>query len=577
MDDSLTLADSVEKLATADARHGFSFVLDAKDLSQLRWISFPEIYALTTRYAGALQAAGLRRGDRLALILPDNEQFLLTFLAALRIGVIAVPITPMHGFEQMAGHLQQVTHLVGKSGAKVLVTTSKLKTAAESFGTQPKALGTLLAIEALAGFDATMRPEKITPDDVAFLQFTSGSTALPKGVIVTHRNLHNNIRFIGDRYGVTSSDVAVSWLPMFHDMGLIGNMLMMVCRQIPSVYLAPHMLLQRPLSWLKTIANHRGTWSVAPNFAYALCVKRGVAAECAGLDLSSWRTAGCGAEPIRPGDIRSFVETFEPFGFRPTAFAAMYGMAEATLAITLGMPGDGMKTVALDAARLAADNLALPAQSGQAVLELAGCGYPDEQQEVAVFAIEDEASQKPLADGQVGEVRVRGPTVTAGYWEDEAQTQKTFGAGWLRTGDMGFFRDGQLFVCGRHKEVIILSARNYYPQDIEHVASSVPGVRKGNVIAFGTGGVFAGGDHEMVVVATEVSDPKVFDATAVIRAIQTALGIAAEVVALNPGQLPKTSSGKLQRTKARALYESGQLRTSFYKMEALRDPAVRAG
>ena len=328
------------------------------------------------------------------------------------------------------------------------------------------------------------------------------------------------------------------------------------------------------MSWLQAFTRHKGTIAYAPNFAFALCVKRIREKELGGIDLSSWRVAGCGAEPIRPETLESFAEQFEKVGFDRRALLPSYGMAESSLAISFTELGEGMKTLAVDGETLWAENTArtVPEDDPRAV-RLVSCGRRFPEHDIAVFAPDDAASARPLPDGRVGELRIKGPSVMKGYWEDAERTAETFGGGWLRTGDLGFLHEGAVYICGRSKEVVILNGRNYYPQDIEWEASRVPGVRKGNVIAFGArdpSGVER--DRERVVVAFEVQDAQrgaepleLARASqpivqAVRKAVQEGMGLVLDdVVALGPGVLPKTSSGKLQRAKTRELYESGEL------------------
>jgi fatty-acyl-CoA synthase len=367
----------------------------------------------------------------------------------------------------------------------------------------------------------------------------------------------------------------VSWLPLYHDMGLIGFVLGPLFYRNTMTYLPPVSFLKRPVRWLEAISRLSASVSFGPNFAYALCVKRVRDADVEGLDLSSWRVAGCGAEPIRADDLDAFAEKFAPAGFDRRAMLPCYGMAEATLAISFDRLGKGVRTETVDADDLASELKARVADTGSGgVIEVVNCGETFEDHEVAVFASEDATSENPLPDRAVGELRVRGPSVTSGYFQEPELTKKAFAGDWLRTGDIGYLVDGDIFICGRLKELIIVNGRNYYPQDLEWEASRIDGVRKGNVIAFGTGNTF--GDRERVVVAVEtsLSDHGTREALKheVRKAIRRATGLAIdEVVDLDAGVLPKTSSGKLRRNETRRLYETGELfkRTSARRGDAL--------
>jgi acyl-CoA synthetase (AMP-forming)/AMP-acid ligase II len=355
-------------------------------------------------------------------------------------------------------------------------------------------------------------------------------------------------------------------------MGLIGFVVTPVVSRTPVVFLPPLLFLKRPVTWFQAITRHKGTVSFAPNFAYALCNKRIRERELEKIDLSSWRVAGCGAEPIRPETLESFAETFAKVGFDEKALLPCYGMAESSLAISFTELGEGMKTLAVDGETLWAESFAkkVPPEHPRAV-RLVSCGGPFPKHDLAIFAADDEKSAAPLEAGRVGEIRMKGPSVMQGYWEDPERTREAFADGWLRSGDLGFEHDDRLYICGRSKEVIIVNGRNYYPQDIEWEASHVSGVRKGNVIAFGAKDNVER-DRERVVVAFECQDvAKDADAKilakekhalsqAVRKAVQDGMALTLDdVVPLAPGVLPKTSSGKLQRAKTRQLYESGAL------------------
>jgi fatty-acyl-CoA synthase len=328
------------------------------------------------------------------------------------------------------------------------------------------------------------------------------------------------------------------------------------------------LFLKRPGTWLQTISRHHGTISYGPNFAYALACKRIRERELEGVDLSSWRVAGCGAEPIRPETLEAFAAAFAKVGFKKEALLPSYGMAESSLAICFTELSEGMKTLSVDGEALWAEGAVKLVDDDEAI-RLVSCGKAFPGHEVKVFAQDDAASATPLGEDRVGELRIRGASVMRGYWEDEERTREAFAGPYLRTGDLGFLHDEHVFICGRSKEVIIVNGRNYYPQDMEWEAGKVQGVRKGNVIAFGSRDPSGQEmDRERVVVTFEVQEPHELDdatrtsalAHAVRKAIQEGMALSVDdVVPLLPGVLPKTSSGKLQRARARELYESGEL------------------
>jgi fatty-acyl-CoA synthase len=574
-----TLGAAIEDAAKADPTLGFRFVSDdgvpgfGGPSSSEASFSFTALERASARYGGALQALGLRKGDRVALICPANEDFVLCFFGAIRAGIIPVPIYPPVGLGQLQGYLDNTRHIVAKCGARALVTTAQIKRLLGTVQAASPSLEQVVAVEAIRESLETLRPEKITPDDVAFLQFTSGSTSRPKGVTLTHRNLMANVKCImEDGLKITPEDRGISWLPLYHDMGLIGFVIAPVVHRVPVVFLPPLLFLKRPVAWFQAFTRHKGTIAYAPNFAFALCVKRIRDRELENIDLSTWRVAGCGAEPIRPETLESFSEKFARVGFKPNALLPSYGMAESSLAISFSELGEGMKTISVDGDALWGEDTAkvVPEDDPRAV-RLVSCGRRFPEHDIGVFPPNDATGESPLPEGRVGELRIKGPSVMKGYWEDPLRTQESFAGGWLKTGDLGFLHEGRVYICGRSKEVIIVNGRNYYPQDIEWEASRAEGVRKGNVIAFGARDNVQR-DRERVVLAFECQDvPKNAEARdlarekqhivqAIRKLVQEGIGLTLDdVVPLAPGVLPKTSSGKLQRAKTRELYESGDL------------------
>lgn len=573
-----TLAQAIEDAAKCDPTRGFRFVPESGvpvagasyDTSEASF-SFTAIERASARYGGALQALGLRKGDRVALILPTNEDFILCFFGAIRAGIIPVPIYPPLGIGHLQGYLDNTRHIVAKSRARALITDAKIKRLLGTVQASCPELEQVVAVEAIRESLEPLKPVDVKLDDIAFLQFTSGSTSRPKGVVLTHGNLAANIHaFMLEGLKCNEEDVGVSWLPLYHDMGLIGFVLAPIVFKIPTVFLPPLLFLKRPASWLQAFSRHRGTIGYAPNFAYALCLKRIRDKELDGLDLSRWRVAGCGAEPIRPETLEAFARHFARAGFRKEALLPSYGMAESSLAIAFTELGEGMKTLSVDGPKLWDDGVAeLVAEDAEGAVRLVSCGKAFPKHAVQIFEADDASSERPLPEGRVGEIRLGGPSIMQGYWEDKERTKDAFAGTLLKTGDLGFLHEGRVYICGRSKEVIILNGRNYYPQDIEWEASKVSGVRKGNVIAFGAKdptGIET--DRERVIVAFEVQDVRevneprrALELVAGVRAaVQSGMGLTLDdVVTLGPGVLPKTSSGKLQRGRTRELYESGEL------------------
>ncbi len=571
-----TIAKALEDAATS-ARNGFRFI-DEASLAE-PFFSFAGIERATARFGGAMQALGLEKGDRVALVLPDNQDFVLAFLGAVRAGIVPVPIYPPAGLRKLDGYLENTLHIVMKSGAKLVLADHGIKRLLGTVQARATELKAVVAVESIRRSEEPLRPATLSLDDTAFLQYTSGSTSAPKGVVVTHGNVAHNVHAfmrlgIGIEDGV---DSGVSWLPLYHDMGLIGFVLGPLYHRNTVTFLPPFMFLKRPVRWLEALSRHRGTISFGPNFAYALCCKRIRDAELEGLDLSSWRVAGCGAEPIRAANLVAFTEKFAPYGFDRRALMPCYGMAEATLAISFRRVQSGLSVDTIDAGTLAEKGIAEPpprtAQASHTV-EVVSCGPSFEDHDLAIFALDDESSARPLGERVVGEIRLRGPSVTSGYFNEPELSQQAFAGGWLKTGDLGYLAGGEVHVCGRSKELIIVNGRNYYPQDLEWEAGSVASVRKGSVIAFGT--LKPLNDRERIVLCFETSVTGASERDGISAAVQRAVRIATglsvdEVVALDVGVLPKTSSGKLKRGECRVLYESGRLfsRSSARQGDAL--------
>jgi acyl-CoA synthetase (AMP-forming)/AMP-acid ligase II len=575
-----TIPQAIEDAAAADPARGYRFMPDsgvpgfpipgAPSALELREATFPyaAVEQVSARFGGALQALGLRKGDRLALIIPSNDDFVLCFLGAIRAGIIPVPIYPPMALGALQAYLDNTRHIVAKSGARALVTTSKIKRMLGTVQAACPALEQVIAIEGIRESTEPLKPTKIALQDVAFLQFTSGSTSRPKGVTLTHANLAANIACIMDEgLRLGPDDRGVSWLPLYHDMGLIGFVLAPLFMRTPIVFLPALLFLKRPVTWFQAITRFGGTVAYAPNFAYALCVKRIRPADLAGLDLSTWARAGCGAEPIRAETLEGFVDAFAPIGFRGNALLPSYGMAESSLAISFSELYEGMKSVTVHGPTLWDKGEAkLVAPDDQDGVRLVSCGHEFSRHQIRVFDPEDAVSEAPLPERRVGELRISGPSVMNGYWEDAERTREAFAGPFLKTGDLGFLHQGNVYICGRSKEVVIVNGRNYYPQDLEWEAGRVDGVRKGNVVAFGArdpSGVER--DRERVVLAFEVQEPeRLRHASSLLadvrKAVQEGLGLTLDdAVALPPGALPKTSSGKLQRAKTRELYETGEL------------------
>ena len=546
-----TLADALRRIPRREGR-GFTF-LGAGQAK--RFYSYGDLYEEALRRASHLTQLGLSKGDTIALVCPDGEQFVLSFLGAVLAGIVPVPIFPRATFKDQGGYLDVVEHITTAAQARVLLTQTSTLGLVEGIRERADVVEKVVTAEECFDGEANpFDPPPITPDDVCFLQFTSGSTAKPKGVIVRHRNLVANAQaFLGpsglDR---VDADVGVSWLPLYHDMGLIGFVLGTLICDIPVVLIPTASFARMPRLWLDVIHEHRGTITFAPNFAYQLAAKRLKDRDIERLDLSSLRVAGCGAEPIRAQTLRDFGTRLAEAGFAPDqAYLPSYGMAEATLAITFHPLGTPIQVDRVDSKALESGR-ALPSEEANAV-EFVGCGKPFPDHEVQVV----DADGIAVADRRVGEIRTRGPSVSDGYFRQPEATKETFVDGWLRTGDLGYWVDGHLFLCGRSKDLLIINGANHFPQDIEWVVGDLEGVRRGNVAAVGVEGESG---EQLVVIAEAGSRDADRLRKEIAETVVTRFGLTPRAVAVVPvGSLPKTSSGKTQRRKAKAMYESGAL------------------
>ncbi len=548
-----TLVEAMHDLRSGPGR-GFRFVgLDRQE----RFFAYEEMLAEAKRRAAFLQAMGLEKGDRAALVVGEPHEFVLTFLGCVVAGVVPTPIFPRASFKNAESYIDTLAHIMRTAGAKVaFCMEGNHDIVAEAASRIESGDGTLRLEKVEGAFEGdspTFAPVAIAADDLCFLQFTSGSTSKPKGVMVSHRNLVANARaFLGpaglDR---TDDDVGVTWLPLFHDMGLIGFVLGTLVCDIPVVILPTETFARSPGLWLQTISKQKGTITYAPNFAYQLVTRRVKDRQMAELDLSSLRIAGCGAEPIRARTLQAFADRFAPVGFDANAFLPSYGMAESTLAITFHPRGTAMRVERVDPVAMQRGEATL--SDGADALEIVGCGVGFPDHEVRVVA-EDGT---PLPERRVGHVVTRGPSVSRGYFENEEATAEGWIDGWLQTGDLGYFADGHLYINGRIKDLIIIRGANHYPQDIEWAVGDLDGVRRGNVCAFS---VMRDGTEELVVVAEAGSAdaPRLMEE--IPRVVRQGFGLVPhEVRITRVGTLPKTSSGKAQRRKTRAMFEGGEI------------------
>ncbi|MDW8319497.1 MAG: fatty acyl-AMP ligase, partial [Anaerolineae bacterium] len=578
-----TLLDVAQQRGQHQAHQlAYTFLLDGE--GEEATLTYGQLDRRARAIAARLQAMGVADGQRALLLYQPSLDYVAAFLGCLYAGAVAVPSYPPDPFRMERTFPRFHAIVTDSAAAAVLTTAMILDLAGELFDEHPD-LQPLqrLATDEIADDEAeAWQPPAVDGSTLAFLQYTSGSTAQPKGVMLTHDNLLANLAMIREGFGMVPEDVGMIWLPPYHDMGLIGGILQPLYAGFPVVLMSPLDFLQRPLRWLRAITRHRATVSGGPNFAYDLAARKVTDAQKATLDLSTWKVAFNGAEPVRRETLERFSQAFAGCGFRPEAFYPCYGLAEGTLIVSGGRRGQGARYARVKAAALGAGRAIPTAEDDPDGQPAVGCGTALGQEQILIV---DPETRQPLPDGQVGEVWVSGPNVAVGYWNRPQETAETFhatpapvtvanfsqklattaGARFLRTGDLGFILDGELFIAGRIKDLIIVDGQNHYPQDIElTVEKSHPALRPGCAAAFP---VTVDGE-ERLAVAVEVAknlrpardgqaagedalDPEALR-TAIRRAVTAGHDLRVHAIALlKAGSIPKTSSGKIQRHACR--------------------------
>lgn len=536
-------------------------------------LTYQELDQKARAIASCLQSLGTAGdtcsglGLRALLLYPPGLEFISAFLGCLYAGVVAVPAYP----PRPNMNLLRLQAIVTDAQATIVLTTKSLLANLESRLAENPELATIpwLTTDNIdSNLSSDWQEVRLEKDTLAFLQYTSGSTGTPKGVMITHGNLLSNQRLIKTGFGNSEKTIGVSWLPLFHDMGLIGKVLQPLYLGIPSILMSPVTFLQKPVYWLQAISRYKATCSGGPNFAYDLCVRKITPEQRSGLDLSSWEVAFNAAEPVLAETLERFASYFAPCGFRREAFYPCYGMAESTLFVSGGVKKALPVLYQVQAAALEENRVVASTNSGEGTKTIVGCGRSWLDQKIVIV---DPQSLTQCPDGKVGEIWVSGESVAVGYWHRPEQTQETFqahladtGEGpFLCTGDLGFLQDGELFVTGRLKDVIIIRGQNHYPQDIElTVQKSHPALRQNSGAAFT---VDQKGQQRLVIVQeVERTYLRRLDIQEVVGNITEAvinnhgLQVYATVL-IKPGSIPKTSSGKIQRHACRQGFIDGSL------------------
>jgi len=520
-------------------------------------ITYRQLYDGALGYAARLSQAGLQPGQMVAIMLPTCKEYLFSFYGVLLAGGVPVPLYPPARLTTIEDHMTRHVGILKSAGATIMITIPEAKALAYLLRAQVESLRAVLMPSDLQGSGAGFAPVRGKAGDIGFLQYTSGSTGNPKGVVLSHTNLLVNVRAMGKAVSAGPGDVFVSWLPLYHDMGLIGGCFATMFLGFPVVLMSPLAFLSRPGSWMRAIHRHRGTISGGPNFSYELCLRRIPDEEMEGIDLSSWRFAFNGAEPVSPDTITTFEQRFAKWGLRKNVLAPVYGLAECTVGVSFTTPGEPWRMDALDRGKFTQTGEAVPARSDDpAPLRVVGCGHVIEGHDLRVV----DAAGLELADGQEGLLQFRGPSATSGYYRSPEATKKLFDGDWLNTGDRAYLKEGMVYITGREKDIIIRGGRNISPYELEQAVGNLAGVRRGCVAVFGSRDASTG--TERMVVLAEMRDADASrhsDLKRMINELAVSLtgAPADDIVLAPPATVPKTSSGKIRRTAAREFYERG--------------------
>jgi acyl-CoA synthetase (AMP-forming)/AMP-acid ligase II len=562
--------------------HDVAYAFLVGDELQAQW-SYADLFQEVAKVGARLTELGAP-GRRALLVYPQGLDFLAAFLASLCRNVVAVPV-PAPETWNLLRTMPRLKAVAEDAEASFVLTSSKIfKLAAERRDLWDFERTPWVVTDELPEAPPGLGSGPIDVESPAYLQYTSGSTGSPSGVVLTHQNLMHNLSAVHDALGY-GGGVTVSWMPHFHDYGLVQGLLQPLFSGDPCYFMSPLSFLKRPVHWLGAVSKYRGTHAQAPNFAYDQCIRRITDAERESLDLTSWKAAGIGAEPIQPEVLEKFIEMFEPVGFRRSASAPGYGLAEATLVVSSTRPGQGPVIAEFDAQSLT-DGRAIAATPGRAARKLVGCGATVGSMKVAIVDPDSRARRRP---GEIGEIWISDPAVAIGYWRQPARSEATFEARlsdsgdgpWMRTGDLGFLRDGQLFLSGRLKDMIIIRGANFAPQDIEWASQqSHVVVKSAECAAFS---LIIDGEERLGVVQelNRETHPSQVDLEDVASTIRESISLGFEIrpyaVALvRRGTIPRTSSGKLQRQACRASLLRGELETVFQLRDGPLAPGLEA-
>ncbi len=522
-------------------------------------ISYEKLLISAQAVAAGLQQLSLSPGQTVAIMLPTSGDYLFSFFGILLAGGIPVPIYPPFRPSQFEDHMRRQAGILTNSQAVILITVPEAKIAARLLKGQVRSLHSVVTPQELTVSRDQLSPTILRAQDIAFLQYTSGSTGNPKGVILTHAQLLANIRIMGEAVQAKSTDTFVSWLPLYHDMGLIGAWFGSLYHACPLVLMSPLSFLTNPSRWLWMIHKYRGTLSAAPNFAYGLCLNKLQNKDIKGLDLSSWRFAFNGAEPVSPQTIRQFSTRFSAYGFRPEAMSPVYGLAEVGVGLAFPPLDRGPIIDCVQAETFTTLGKANTASENEInSLEFVACGQPLPSYEIRIV----DSTSRELPEREVGQLQFKGPSATTGYFRNSESTRDLFDGDWLNSGDLAYIASGDIYLTSRTKDIIIRGGHNIYPYQTEEAIGNIPGIRKGCVAIIGSTGPASGTERIIVMAETRETDEAAIEALKQnINSVTTELLTMPpdEIILGPPHTVLKTSSGKIRRATMRELYDKGEI------------------
>ncbi|MGH9402616.1 MAG: AMP-binding protein [Terriglobia bacterium] len=525
-----------------------------------RDITYGQLLETASRVAAGLIDAGLRPNETVAIMLPTCADFFYAFFAVMLAGGVAVPIYPPARADKIEEYVRRQVLILKNAEVRFLISFDRVRSVSQIMRLSIPSLIEVTSVETLGRSGAKLPARGLEPAEIAFIQYTSGSTGDPKGVVLTHSNVLANVRGIGWSVNFRPDDYVVSWLPLYHDMGLIGSWLFSVYHGAPITLMSPLAFLSRPERWMWAMHDSHGSLCPAPNFSYELCARKIPEEALEGLDLSHWRVAINAGEAVLPDTLARFEERFKPYGFRAEAFVPCYGLAESSVALSFTPMNRRPVIDTIRRGLFESEGKAVPAMPDEAnVLRFVANGRPMPGHEVKLM---DDAGHE-VGERLQGRIFFRGPSRTAGYYRNPKASSAVITAdGWMDSGDLGYWAGGELYVTGRLKDCIIKSGRNIIPQEIEAAAAEVPGVRKGCVAAFGALDPATGTERLVVVAETRASRATELERIeeGVVKSVDAILGIPPDkVVLVAPQSIPKTSSGKIRRNATRTLYLEGRL------------------